>query len=277
VSRTRSAKRKTARRKPKAPFDKYSYYNRAVQSPDVDCEFISDCYKEIRGVRPQVLREDFCGAFAVCCEWVRRHKNNRAIGIDLDPEPIHYGQTHYLSQLKAEQKGRVEIVQGSVLTSRVEKADVVLALNFSYYLFKSRLMLRRYFTMARKGLKSKGLFIIDCFGGKDAQEANEESNKFKDFTYYWDQTNFDPVSNEALFHIHFKLKGEKKRREKVFSYDWRMWTIPEIREVMMEAGFKRTHVYWEGTTRRGDGDGNFKRVEKGEECDGWVAYVVGEL
>jgi hypothetical protein len=276
VSRAGSAKSKAARRKAKAPFDKYFYYNRAVQSPDVDCEFISDCYKELRGRRPQILREDFCGAFAVCCEWVRRHKKNRAIGIDLDPEPIDYGKTHYLSQLKSEQQGRVEIVQGSVLTSRVEKVDVVLALNFSYYLFKSRLMLRRYFTMARKGLKPKGLFIIDCFGGKDAQEANEESNKFKDFTYYWDQTNFDPVSNEALFHIHFKLKGEKKRRDKVFSYDWRMWTIPEIREVMMEAGFKRTHVYWEGTTRRGDGDGNFKRVEKGEECDGWVAYVVGE-
>jgi hypothetical protein len=277
VSRTRSAKRKTARRKPKAPFDKYSYYNRAVQSPDVDCDFVSDCYKEIRGARPRVLREDFCGAFAVCCEWVRRQKKNRAIGIDLDPEPIDYGKTHYLSRLKTEQQGRVEIVQDSVLTSRVEKADVVLALNFSYYLFKSRLMLRRYFTMARKGLRPKGLFIIDCFGGKDSQEANEESNKFKDFTYYWDQTNFDPVSNEALFHIHFKLKGEKKRREKVFSYDWRMWTIPEIREVMIEAGFKRTHVYWEGTTRSGGGDGDFKRVEKGEECDGWIAYVVGEL
>lgn len=277
MTRGKATKKKPAR-KPKADtFDKYVYYNRAVQSPDVDTEFVSDCYKELRGQRPHVLREDFCGAFAVCCEWVKRNKKNRAIGIDLDPEPIAYGKKHYLTKLKPEQQYRVEIVQGSVMTTRVERADVVLALNFSYYLFKSRLMLRRYFTMARKGLKSDGLFIIDCFGGKDAQEANEESNKFKDFTYYWDQTNFDPVTNEALFHIHFKLKGEKKRREKVFSYDWRMWTIPEIREVMQEAGFKRTHVYWEGTTRSGGGDGNFKRVEKGEECDGWIAYVVGEV
>ena len=46
---------------------------------------------------------------------------------------------------------------------------------------------------------------------------------------------------------------------------------------MLEAGFSRTHVYWEGTTRAGDGDGKFKRVEKSaEECEGWVAYVAGE-
>lgn len=261
----------------KPAFDKYVYYNRAVQSPDVDCEFVYDCYKELRGTRPYILREDFCGGFAVCCEWVKRHKKNRAIGIDLDPEPIEYGKTHYLPKLKLEQQWRVEIEQGSVLTANTSKADIVLALNFSYYLFKSRLMLRQYFTKARKALKKDGLFIIDCFGGKDAQEANEESNKFKDFTYFWDQVHFDPMSNEALFHIHFKLKGEKKRRERVFTYDWRMWTIPELREVMMEAGFKRTHVYWEGTTKSGEGDGDFKRVDRGEECDGWIAYVVGEL
>ncbi len=261
----------------KQPFDKYVYYSRAVQSPDVDCQFVSDCYKGLRGIRPRILREDFCGAFAVCCEWARRHRLNRSIGIDLDPEPIEYGLINYLPELKPEQQERIHIVEGSVLTAQVEKADVVLALNFSYYLFKSRIMLRQYFTRARRGLMPRGLFIVDCFGGKDSQEGNIESTKHKDFTYFWEQVDFDPVSNEAMFHIHFKLKGEKKRRERVFSYDWRMWSIPEIREVMMEAGFKRTHIYWEGTTRKGEGDGNFKRVEEGEACDGWIAYVVGEI
>ena len=51
----------------------------------------------------------------------------------------------------------------------------------------------------------------------------------------------------------------------------------EIRELMLEAGFKHTHVYWEGYTKSGDGNGIFKRTETGdEESDGWVAYVVGE-
>lgn len=262
--------------KPKKDFDRYFYYHRAVQAPDVDCAFVAKTYKQLRGDDARTLREDFCGTFAICCEWVKRSRDNRAIGIDLDQEPIHYGREHYLSKLKSDQQKRVQIFQDSVLTAEVNRADVIAALNFSYYLFKTRLLLRQYFMRARRGLKPKGLLIADCFGGKDCQEGNEEKTNYPGFTYFWEQTNFEPIHNEALFHIHFKRKGEK-RREKVFTYDWRMWTIPEIRETMLEAGFTRTHVYWEGTTRSGAGDGNFKRSEKGDECDGWVAYVVGEV
>lgn len=258
------------------PFDKYAYYRRAVQAPDVDCEFLSDTYKELRGSRPRVLREDFCGTFAVCCEWVKMHRENRAIGVDLDPEPLEYGRVHNLTELKPAQQDRVMVVNGSVLTAQPPKVDVITALNFSYYLFKSRLLLRRYFMRALRGLKPRGLFIIDCFGGAACQEANEEKSKIGDFYYYWDQVGFSSVTHEAMFHIHFKRKGER-RREKVFSYDWRMWTIPEIREVMLEAGFRRTHVYWEGSTRSGRGNGIFTRTENGDDCDAWVAYVVGEV
>ena len=45
------------------------------------------------------MREDFCSAFALCCEWVRRNKDNRAYGIDLDIEPLDLRpRTHYLIQ-----------------------------------------------------------------------------------------------------------------------------------------------------------------------------------
>lgn len=256
-------------------FDKYWYYRRAVQAPDVDVEFISDAYKELRGQRPRILREDFCGTFAICCEWVKFHRENRAIGIDLDPEPLDYGRRHYLTELKSEQQKRVLTLNASVLTAQPPKSDVIAALNFSYYLFKSRLLLRQYFLRARKGLKNKGLFIVDAFGGAACMEPNEERTPIGGFHYFWDQTSYNPVSNEALFYIHFKRKGEAKR-EKVFTYDWRMWTIPEIRETMMEAGFRRTHVYWEGSTRSGRGNGVFTRSETGDDCDAWVAYIVGE-
>jgi len=106
-------------------------------------------------------------------------------------------------------------------------------------------------------------------------EPNEEETEHKGFSYFWDQDSFDPVTNFAEFYIHFKRKGEKKRK-KVFSYQWRMWTIPEIRECMEEVGFQKTHVYWEGSDEDGDGNGEFKRVEQGEDCDSWVAYVVAE-
>lgn len=242
----------------------------------MDCEFIRDTFKEIRKKPARTIREDFCGTFAICCEWATRHRDNQSVGVDLDIEPLTYGREKYWAKLKPAQQARVKTVQGSVLTANVPKVDVIVALNFSYYLFKSKLLLRQYFMRARRGLKKDGLFIVDCFGGGDCQSANEECTKISNFEYFWDQTNFNPITNEALFHIHFKRKGERKR-EKVFSYDWRIWTIPEIREAMMDAGFRRTHVYWEGTTRSGYGDGKFTRTEKGEECDGWVAYIVAEV
>lgn len=257
------------------PFDRYAYYHRAVQSTEVDCAFVAKTYRQLKGKTAVRMREDFCAAFALCCEWVRRNPKNIAYGIDLDGEPIQYGRTHYLPKLSEARQKNVHIVQDSVLTAKVPPVDVIIALNFSFYIFKSRLLLKKYFQRACQGLKQDGIFIVDCFGGSDCHSPNQESTDFPGFTYYWDQDSFDPVTNEGLFHIHFKRKGEK-RRERVFTYDWRLWTIPEIREAMMEAGFRHTHVYWEGTTRKGDGDGKFKRVEKGEDCEGWVAYVVGE-
>jgi cyclopropane fatty-acyl-phospholipid synthase-like methyltransferase len=198
----------------------------------------------------------------------------QAHGVDLDPEPIEYGKESYLTQLSTSQKARVEIHWANVLEAGLPRADVVCALNFSFFIFKQRATMLTYFKNVYATLNPGGIFVTDCFGGSQCFGANEEDTEHRTHTYYWDQVNFDPVTNEAMFHIHFKLKGQKKT-EKVFTYDWRMWSIPEIREMMAEAGFKKTYVYWEGTTRNGEGDGNFKQVTQGEECEAWIAYVVG--
>jgi hypothetical protein len=135
--------------------------------------------------------------------------------------------------------------------------------------------MKQYFAKAHAGLKSDGIFLVDLFGGSLCQDENEEATRFRNFTYYWDQKSFDPVTNRALFHIHFKPKGMKKQN-RVFSYDWRLWSIPELREILAECGFKKTHVYWEGTTPKGEGDGKFARTEKGEACQSWIAYIAAE-
>lgn len=258
------------------PFDKYKYYLAAVQSPEADMEFLRDVYRELKGRRAFTLREDFCGTFANCCAWVKMHRDNHAYGLDLDGEPIQYGRMHNLPNLKPSEQQRVHIFQSNVLTRFAYPVDIVSAFNFSFCIFKERAVLRRYFANALKSLNSNGIFVVDCFGGTESQQANMEQTRHRKFTYFWDQESFDPVTYYAKFAIHFQLKGEKKLRKRVFTYDWRLWTIPEIRDLMEEVGFSKTSVYWEGTTRNGKGDGNFKRVESGEECDGWIAYVVGE-
>ena len=65
------------------------------------------------------------------------------------------------------------------------------------------------------------------------------------------------------------------RLRRAFRYEWRLWTVPEIRELLAEAGFTHTEVYWEGTdlkTRKGNGV--FRRTSRVESCPGWVAYIV---
>ncbi len=256
-------------------FDKYKYYLDSVQSPDTDVEFIRGCYREARKRDPVTLREDFCGTFMISCEWTKLNPKFVAYGVDLDPEPVEYGRENYLPLLKPEQQSRVHIKLANVLDPGLAKVDVIAAMNFSHYIFKTREGLKMYFKNAYATLNRDGVFLVDCFGGTRCQEANEETTDHGKFKYYWDQASFDPVTYEAMFHIHFKPKGAKKI-EKAFSYDWRMWTIPELREIMTEVGFTKTHVYWEGTTRKGEGDGKFKRAEVGEECEAWIAYVVGE-
>lgn len=254
--------------------DKYALYMRAVQSPDADAEFLRDTYKELKGKKAKVLREDFCGCFALSSEWVKLSSANQAWSVDLDPEPIDYGRHQLMPKLKSQQQKRIHLVEGDVLEIELPEAEIAVAVNFSYFIFKTREKMKKYFKQVYKSLKNDGVFFVDVFGGGACQDEVVDTHRFKGFSYMWDQTGFDPVSNEALFHIHFKIG--KKKFEKVFSYDWRLWSIPELRELMQEVGFRKTHVYWEGTNRKGDGNGVFTRTEKGEPCDSWIAYIAAE-
>ena len=64
--------------------------------------------------------------------------------------------------------------------------------------------------------------------------------------------------------------------EKAFTYEWRLWTLPEIRELLEEAGFGRVTVYWEGTDEDGEGNGEFEPTTRGDADAGWIAYLVAE-
>lgn len=274
-TQTSTTRRRVHKKSPKRVFDKYEYYSKAVQSAESDVVFLRKAYRELRAKDPKVLREDFCGTFSLSCEWVKLNPRFEAFGVDLDPEPLEYGRLKHLPKLKPDQVKRLHLMEGNVLLSTLPQADLAIAMNFSYYIFKTRELMKQYFTNVYKSLKKDGVFILDCFGGSQCYDAIEETTDHKSFKYYWDQTGFDPVTNRALFHIHFKLKGQKKV-ERVFTYDWRMWSIPELRELLHEVGFKRSHVYWEGTTRAGEGDGVFTRTEKGEACLSWIAYIAAE-
>jgi hypothetical protein len=158
--------------------------------------------------------------------------------------------------------------------------DVVLASNFSWWVFKERAILLKYFRSVRSSLTSRGVFILDTYGGPDAidelRERRQIGGKSKGgFTYIWDQEKFDPITNETLCHIHFRL-NDGSRIRKAFTYDWRVWSIPETQDALADAGFKRSTVYWEGEDGNGEGDGVFRPRKHGESCPAFIAYIVAE-
>lgn len=255
-------------------FDKYELYLRAVQSPDEDVQFLSKTFKEFTGRDAKTLGEDFGGTFKLCTEWIKLGADKKAVAVDLSAEPLAWGTEHNLPELSTEQQKSLQVIEGNVLDKALPKIDLMAAMNFSYFLFKTRDELREYFKVVHHRLNDGGLLFADCFGGTDISDDVEEEIDHDDFLYFWHQESFDPVTNFAKFHIHFQLTGQPKQ-ERQFSYDWRMWSIPEIREIMMEAGFSKTRVLWEKDDGDGGGNGDFYETSTGEACAAWIAYVVG--
>ena len=82
------------------------------------------------------------------------------------------------------------------------------------------------------------------------------------------------LTSEILCHIHFGFKdGSRMRR--AFTYDWRVWSLAEIQEILRESGFGRVEVHWEGTdSETGEGNGIFRKTTRGEAIESWVALIV---
>ena len=256
--------------------DKYDLYQRSVQTPDHEIPIFHRFFKREYGRAPLLLREDFCGTFAVGCEWVKSKKERIAFGVDIDPEPLAWGREHNLARLKAKQQDRVHLLQQDVRQVDDRKVDIVAAQNFSFMIFKTRDALRAYFEAAFANLKREGLLVIDLMGGPESMEEDREDvTGYQGFKYVWDQARLDPITHDCRFHIHFRFKdGSELKR--AFTYDWRFWMLPEVRELLIEAGFRRADVYWEGTDpKTGEGNDKYRRREHADNDPAWICYVVG--
>lgn len=256
-----------------AKADKFDLYLRSVQDPDSDIDFIDRVFKKERGRAPLTLREDFCGTAKLCADWVRRKKEGEAWGLDLHVPTMSYGKKHYLQPLGDDAVRRVHLLERNVLDGIDEKVDVSCAFNFSYCVFKDRPTLVRYYKRCLEGVGNDGVFLTDIHGGPDAQIEVVERTKHPGFTYVWEQAVLDAVSAHAMRYITFEFRdGTKLNR--AFSYDWRIWTLPEMIDAMYEAGFKRVDTYWEGSTPEGEGNGVFRKVKRANNEDSWIAYIA---
>jgi len=257
--------------------DRFALYQKAVQAPVVEMDFVDSTFRTLRRRLPRRLREDFCGTAFSACEFVRRRRSNSAVAVDIDPVPLEWGRTHNLPRLSRSARDRLTLVCADVRRPgpRARNMDAVLAMNFSYYIFKSRRELVAYFRSVRRSLRPSGLFFLDYLGGWECYKILRERTRIGRFTYVWDHARFNPISSEMTCFIHFTF-ADGSRLRRAFSYHWRVWTIREIREALQDAGFRRSTVYWEGDDGNGGGNGDFRPAESGEPCASFVGYIVAE-
>jgi SAM-dependent methyltransferase len=254
--------------------DRHELYQLSVQAPDHEVALLGRMFKRHTGRRAISLREDFCGTALLCASWVQSKPDRIATGLDIDGPTLAWGRERNIAPLGPDAE-RVTLLEQNVLVPPSTKFDVVCAFNYSFQTFQTRELLLRYFRAVHRSLLPEGLFVLDLLGGWESQQVLVEKRALDGFTYVWEQAEFDPIRNHFLAYIHFELDdGTKLKR--AFTYDWRLWTIVELRELLAEAGFVEVDVYWEGDDGEGGGNGEFSRVDTIHNDPGWNTYLVAK-
>lgn len=251
--------------------DRYDLYELAVTDPPRLARFID----AVHGHEPRTLREDFSGSAALARYWATLSPRHHAIAVDQDAEPL----------ARASGTPRLTARRSDVLRAH-DKADIIAAVNFPLGYWHTRPALLKYLRHVRACLRPRGILIADTYGGHDAFTTGKTTTTLRGpagdhIEYTWEQREADPITGRVLDVLHFKVRQRGRRRARLFRdafvYDWRLWSIPELTDAYLEAGFRHVEVY----DRLGDAiDQNnnlhVRPVQPGEDLEpSWVVYIVG--
>ena len=259
--------------------DKFICYQKSVQAADHEVEFFTRAYRDCYGRAPYSLREDFCGTFSVCCEWVKSDKRRTAVGVDYCGETLKWGMKNNLAKLREEQQQRIRLIEQDVRKRNRPQVDVLAAQNFSFWIFKTRAEVIEYFKIARANLNAEGIMLMDMMGGGECfSEGHVDKRKIKKgkkgFSYNWTQVSYNPINHDAEFNISFKFADGSWMKE-AFVYKWRFWSIPEVREMLAEAGFSDSIVYWD-LEEDEDKDSIWEQADVAPSDPSWICYIVAK-
>jgi SAM-dependent methyltransferase len=256
--------------------DRHALYTAAVQAPAADARQFARWHRQLTGQPLRRLREDFCGTAALAAAFVRQHPEAVAVGVDRDRDTLAWARTHTLPALRPAERARLQLRCGDVRTVRTAPVQMVVACNFSYMVFHTRAELREYLRACRRALQPGGVLLLDSWGGGLVHRPCVERHRGQGFDWLWHQRRFDPLTHRIDCRIHFRFR-DGSRLDNAFVYDWRLWMLPELRELFTEAGFEGVHVRQEVVSpRTGLGTGRFRRVDQGRADPTWHAYVVGQ-
>lgn len=270
----------------KKVLEKYKLYEAAVQDAHQQVGVADQVYRENFQAEPLVLKEDFSGTSWISSEWVKKGDKRVSLALDIEQETLDAAEVLHRQKLSEDQQARMELMNQDVLKPTTKKADVIVACNFSYFIFHERKVLLEYFKTALQSLKKDGVFLLETAGGHGFVEAPFRERRTikhsggkkkgkKWFRYTWHQRSFDPMFGKALYSIHFDMPNGKKHKD-AFVYDWRIWTLPEVRDALLEVGFDDVQVYWEEEEPDDEGYPIYTKREKGDDSfETWIVYVVG--
>jgi SAM-dependent methyltransferase len=289
--------------------DRFDLYELCVQSPSYDARMLAAIHAAGGRKRARVLGEDFCGTAALSRAWIDLdRKGHRAVAVDHDAETLvralelNAAPTPDAAGGKAGAGGRAGALPRPGITyaladvlETVDRVDILCALNYSIGEFHDRRGLVRYLRHARKRVRAGGSFICDMYTGRDSMLTGVERKRVSlptargrgrrgNVEYEWEQREANPLTGMVVNAIHFRLLGRKARGDEAvmrdaFVYRWRLWSVPELREAMLEAGFGRTQVYPRHAEAI-DGEGRFHALpfDNPEELpESFNAYIVGRV
>lgn len=198
----------------------------------------------------RTLHEDFSGSAAFANAWCTSNPRRSALAIDMDPEAHADGTPHpRLRRLTADLTRLPRTLPGPA------KADVVYAGNFATCEVHARDALVAYLTRARQRLTPGGVFVCDLYAGPGAWRTGDtrvihpplpELPSYR-VAYTWRQREADLVNGLVANAIDFELVNARgvavHELVNAFNYHWRLWSIPEMRDAMAQAGFDEVDVY----------------------------------
>lgn len=265
--------------------NRFDLYEIAAQAPPEQARFLS----ALHGAGATVLAEDFSGPAAIARAWLALSQDHRAIIVDRDPEPLDHASDRLAREMGGAMLDRLTVLNEDVLAAKY-RADVIAALNFAVCELHTRRALMTYLRHALLRLEARGILVADLYAGASAMVPGITRQTIETdagtIGYEWEQRAVDPLTGLVDNAMHFTLP-DGTRMADAFVYRWRLWSIPELRDAMREAGFSHTEVH---TTLGGaiDGEGNlFVRAASSderpndaseideEETESVVAYVVG--
>ncbi|RZS03048.1 hypothetical protein BHM03_00033177 [Ensete ventricosum] len=247
------------------------------------------------------------------CEWLRSDPRRTAIGVDLDLEALNWCLENNLNKVGGDGCSRFSLLHGNVLRPQeaclvkhqvedlvkdlalcdkngaseavttnerddsevqgcftyasmkfdaLPNRDIVCAFNYSCCCLQKRKDLVLYFKHAFNALSKKGgIFVMDLYGGVSSECKLRLRRRFSNFTV-------SPVLDVI---------------RSIFFFLW-VWSLPEIKDCLEEAGFGSIHVWIRKMPDTTDNqnseeftvsrDVKYEKVASFQQQDAWNAYIV---